>query len=263
MLSGMSATESASAQNSAESVASAHQQQNLGQELAQSTNARTDPNDQVDQIAALEAARTVSLRNLDREPNPALALPDDGSDNRSRMLAGQWYIANHPVSRQLNKDAGAAAVAFSQQYVTDQEGAQKTLAAALGSFGERSWVRPPFAMDYGDNIHIGDDVFINFGMTALDVVEIRIGSHCQIGPNVQLLTAVHPIPGAPRAALLEAGDPIHIEENVWIGGGAIICPGVRVGRNAVIGAGSVVTKDVPDNSVVVGNPARIIKVIES
>ena len=252
----MSAPESTSTANSA-ATAAAEAAAQQGNNTASSSNA------QANQIAALEAARAVSLRNLDRDPNPPLELPDDGSDNRTRMLAGQWYIADHPVSQQINKDAGVAAVAFAEQYVSDQDGAQKTLAAVLGSFGENSWVRPPFAMDYGDNIHIGDDVFINFGMTALDVVEIRIGNQCQIGPNVQLLTAVHPIPGAPRAALLEAGDPIHIEDNVWIGGGAIICPGVRVGRNAVIGAGAVVTKDVPENTVVVGNPARIVKVIEN
>lgn len=204
-----------------------------------------------------------SLRNPNRVANPPLELPEDGKDNRQRMLAGEWYIADHPESMALNKSSGEASYRFAQTYVTDGEKAQAVLAEALGSVGEGTWIRPPFTMDYGDNIHIGANVFINFGLTALDVVEIRIGNRTQIGPNVQLLTAVHPLAPEPRKAMLEAGDPIHIGENVWIGGGAIILPGVKVGDNAVIGAGAVVTKDVPERVVVAGNPARIIRQIEN
>lgn len=203
-----------------------------------------------------------SLRNQNRIANPPLQLPDDGRDNRGRMLAGDWYIADHPESIALNKKAGEISYRFAETYATNQEKAQEILFEALGSVGSGSWIRPPFTMDYGDNIHIGSDVFINFGMTALDVVEIRIGDNTQIGPNVQLLTAVHPLAPEPRKALLEAGDPIHIGNNVWIGGGAIILPGVKVGNNSVIGAGAVVTKDVPENVVVAGNPAKVIRSID-
>ena len=97
---------------------------------------------------------------------------------------------------------------------------------------------------------------------ALDVVEIRIGAHCQIGPNVQLLTPVHPLEPTPRACSLEAADPITIGDNVWLGGGVIVCPGVTIGDNCVIGAGSVVTKDIPADSLAVGNPARVLRQLD-
>lgn len=116
--------------------------------------------------------------------------------------------------------------------------------------------------DYGENIHIGEGVFINYNLMALDVAEIRIGDHCQIGPNVQLLTPTHPIAPQPRRDKLEAAEPITLEENVWLGGGVIVCPGVRIGRNSVIGAGAVVTKDIPANVVAVGNPARVVREID-
>ncbi len=116
-------------------------------------------------------------------------------------------------------------------------------------------------MDYGSYITVGEDTFINYNLTALDVAPITIGRDCQIGPNVQLLTPTHPVEPEPRRDKLEAARPITIGDNVWLGGGAIVLAGVTIGDNSVIGAGAVVTKDVPANVVAVGNPARVIRSI--
>lgn len=110
---------------------------------------------------------------------------------------------------------------------------------------------------------MGEGTFVNYNLTALDVAPITIGSHCQIGPNVQLLTPTHPVEPGPRRAKLEAALPITIGDNVWLGGGAIVLPGVTIGDNSVIGAGSVVTKDVPANVVALGNPARVVRPVEA
>jgi maltose O-acetyltransferase len=124
-------------------------------------------------------------------------------------------------------------------------------------------IRPPLHVDYGENISIGPRTFINFHLTALDVARITIGADCQIGPNVQLLTPTHPIDPQRRRDKLEAAEPIVIGDNVWLGGGVIVCPGVTIGDNSVIGAGSVVTRDIPANVVAVGSPARVVRSIEA
>lgn len=139
------------------------------------------------------------------------------------------------------------------------EDIQPALKALLGSVGEQVEVRSPLYVDYGDNIFLGDRVYINFGLTALDVAEIRIGDGTLIGPQVQLLTPIHPLDPGERATGIESARPITIGSNVWIGGGAMILPGVTVGDDAVIGAGAVVTSDVPEATVVVGNPARVVR----
>ena len=122
--------------------------------------------------------------------------------------------------------------------------------------------KPPFYCDYGYNIKIGDVFFANFGCVILDVNRVEIGDNVLIGPNVQIYTATHPVDPAERLSLLETSKPIRIGNNVWIGGGSILCPGIRIGNNSSIGAGSVVTKDIPDNVVAVGNPCRVIREIE-
>lgn len=139
------------------------------------------------------------------------------------------------------------------------EAVQPALRALLGAVGDDVEVRSPIYVDYGDNIFLGDRVYINFGLTALDVADIRIGDGTLIGPQVQLLTPIHPLDPDERATGIESARPITIGANVWIGGGAIILPGVTVGDDAVIGAGAVVTKDVPPAAVVVGNPARVVR----
>ena len=185
----------------------------------------------------------------------------DPRTNRERMLAGDLYIADDPDSGRIAQRAVQLADAYHRAAVADESAARPLLEALLGHLGEGAFIKPPLFVDYGENISIGDRVFVNYNLTALDVAKITIGDDCQIGPNVQLLTPTHPIDPTPRRDKLEAAQPITLGENVWLGGGVIVCPGVTIGDNSVIGAGSVVTKDVPANVVVVGNPARVIREI--
>lgn len=185
----------------------------------------------------------------------------DNRSTRERRLAGDLYLGSDPQSAQEYLRAIELTRELAQLEATDQHGYRRIVEELLGSVGEDVNIRPPLSVDYGKNIHIGAGTFINFNLTALDVVEIRIGRNCQIGPNVQLLTPTHPLDPDLRRDGLEAGAPITIGDNVWLGGGVIVCPGVTIGDNSVIGAGGVVTKDIPANSVAVGNPARVIKTL--
>lgn len=177
------------------------------------------------------------------------------------MLAGDLYIADDPESERITKRAIKLADAYHRAFVADEPSAQDLLAELVGEVGDDVEVRPPLYVDYGENIFIGSGTFINYNLMALDVAAITIGKDCQIGPNIQLLTPTHPIDPKPRRAKLEAAEPITLGENVWLGGGVIVCPGVTIGDNSVVGAGAVVVKDIPPNSVAVGNPARVIRTI--
>ncbi len=183
----------------------------------------------------------------------------DPPTNLERMLAGDLYIADDPeIGRRLER-AMRLAARYQATYVDERDQAKAVLAELLGSVGEDVEIRPPLFVDYGSNITVGARTFVNYHLTALDVAAITIGEDCQIGPNVQLLTPTHPVEPGPRRDKLEAARPITIGDNVWIGGGAVVCPGVTIGDNSVIGAGAVVTKDVPANVVAVGNPARPVR----
>ncbi|MBQ0974012.1 sugar O-acetyltransferase [Streptomyces griseoincarnatus] len=183
----------------------------------------------------------------------------DPRTNLERMLAGDLYIADDPeIGRRLER-AMRLAARYQATYVDERDQAKAVLAELLGSVGEDVEIRPPLFVDYGSNITVGARTFVNYHLTALDVAAITIGEDCQIGPNVQLLTPTHPVEPGPRRDKLEAARPITIGDNVWIGGGAVVCPGVTIGDNSVIGAGAVVTKDVPANVVAVGNPARPVR----
>ena len=139
---------------------------------------------------------------------------------------------------------------------------QTMLQQLLGHVGQNSFIEPPFYCIYGQNIHIGDHVYLNVLCTILDCNEVHIGHHVMIGPGVQIYTAAHDLQAEARNRGWEVAKPIVIEDNVWIGGSAILLPGVRIGRNAVVGAGAVVTRSVSANTVVAGNPARVIREIE-
>ncbi|MEV7128462.1 sugar O-acetyltransferase [Streptomyces sp. NPDC093260] len=184
---------------------------------------------------------------------------DDPRTNLERMLAGDLYIADDPEIARRQQRAVRLAARYQAAYAEDADGARPVLAELLGALGEGAHVRPPLYVDYGSNITIGARTFVNHSLTALDVAAIVIGEDCQIGPNVQLLTPTHPLEPRPRRDKLEAARPITIGNNVWLGGGAIVLPGVTIGDNAVIGAGAVVTKDVPADVVAVGNPARPVR----
>ncbi|MFI5852973.1 sugar O-acetyltransferase [Streptomyces parvulus] len=183
----------------------------------------------------------------------------DARSNLERMRAGDLYIADDPEIERRQRQAVRLAARYQAAYPEDPAAARPLLAELLGSLGEEAHVRPPLWVDYGSNITIGARTFVNYNLTALDVAAITIGEDCQIGPNVQLLTPTHPLEPGPRRDKLEAARPITIGDNVWLGGGAIVLPGVTIGDNSVIGAGAVVTKDVPANVVAVGNPARPVR----
>lgn len=186
----------------------------------------------------------------------------DPRTNRERMLAGDLYIADDPENARIAKRAMRLCHEYHRAVIVDDEGeASALLGQLLGSLGEGAWIRPPLTVDYGENIHVGARTFINNNLTALDVARITIGEDCQIGPNVQLLTPTHPVEPQPRRDKLEAAEPISLGDNVWLGGGVIVCPGVTIGDNSVIGAGSVVTHSLPANVIAVGNPARILRAI--
>lgn len=131
----------------------------------------------------------------------------------------------------------------------------------LGSSGENVHIEEPFRCDYGSNIEVGENFFANYNLTVLDVGKVTIGDNVQIAPNVSIYTAGHPVHPDSRNSGYEYGIDISIGDNVWIGGSTCILPGVHIGNNVVIGAGSVVTKDIPDNVIAVGNPCRVIREI--
>ncbi|TDL44089.1 sugar O-acetyltransferase [Microbacterium oleivorans] len=185
----------------------------------------------------------------------------DARTNRERMLAGELYIADDPESARIARKAVVLSDAYHRAVVVGDEGARGILSDLVGTLGPDVEIKPPLFVDYGENIHVGARTFINYNLTALDVAPIVIGEDCQLGPNVQLLTPTHPIAPQPRRDKLEAAKPITLGDNVWLGGGVIVCPGVTIGDNSVIGAGSVVTRDIPANVVAVGNPARVIREI--
>ncbi|MFH8252610.1 sugar O-acetyltransferase [Microbacterium sp. B2969] len=186
----------------------------------------------------------------------------DPRSNRERMLAGDLYIADDPDNERLHDRAVRLSDEYHRALVVGDASARALLSDLLGTLGEGAHINAPLFVDYGENIHVGARTFVNYNLTALDVATITIGEDCQIGPNVQLLTPTHPIDPQPRRDKLEAAKPITIGDNVWLGGSVIVCPGVTIGANSVIGAGAVVTRDIPAGVVAVGNPARVVRTIE-
>jgi maltose O-acetyltransferase len=179
---------------------------------------------------------------------------------REKMLAGEPY---DPLDAELVAGRGRAqdlCQALNATREAESEERRRILRELLGAGGDSVWMRPPFSCDYGANVHLGERVFFNFNCVVLDVCPVRIGSFTLFGPAVQIYTATHPWNAAQRRRE-EFGKPVEIGDDVWVGGGAIILPGVRVGHRAVIGAGSVVTRDVPEGVFAAGNPCRVIREI--
>jgi maltose O-acetyltransferase len=176
------------------------------------------------------------------------------------MLAGELYDPLDPElvrarerARDLCQDLNATGEAH-------QEQRRRILRELLGTGGEDVWLQPPFFCDYGFNILLGRKCFFNYNCVVLDVCQVRIGDYTLFGPAVQIYTATHPLSAELRRKQ-ELGKPIEIGSDVWVGGGAIICPGVRIGSRCVIGAGSVVTRDIPEGTLAAGNPCRVIRAL--
>jgi maltose O-acetyltransferase len=181
---------------------------------------------------------------------------------RERMLRGELYVADDPELQAANLRAQRLLDRYNAPGFADDRAARDIiLRELLGAVGEQVTVLPTLRCDYGDHIGIGSGTFVNYGAILLDVAPITVGAHVQIATGVQLLTATHPIDPVARRAGWESGAPITLGDNVWLGGGVIVCPGITIGQDTVVGAGAVVTRDLPAGVVAVGNPARILRSI--
>ncbi len=178
---------------------------------------------------------------------------------KENMLAGLFYNAQDPQLVTERQQARRLLWKYNATDPAEDAKRQEILSQLCGKSGAGLHIEPPFYCDYGKQIYFGEKVFVNFNCVILDCARVEIGDGTQIAPNVQIYTATHPIDPAARADGKEFAAPITIGKNVWIGGGAIILPGIKIGDNAIIGAGAVVTRDVPANCVVGGNPAKIIR----
>lgn len=178
---------------------------------------------------------------------------------RERMLAGEPYQAGNPELAALRLQARNTAYAANMLPPSERERRMKLWRALFGAMGEDCAILPPFLCDYGCNIHVGSRLFMNFGCIVLDCAEVRIGDDVQIATAVQIITATHPLDAAARTSGWETARPVRIGHRAWIGSGAILLPGVTVGDDAIVGAGAVVTRDVPPGAVAAGNPARVIR----
>ncbi|MFJ5758689.1 sugar O-acetyltransferase [Neobacillus sp. NPDC093182] len=181
---------------------------------------------------------------------------------KEKMIAGDLYDPADIELLQGRLNARGLTRLYNQTIETDDEKRTALLKELFGSTGKNIYIEPTIRCDYGYNIHVGENFYANFDCVFLDVCEIRIGDNCFIAPGVHIYTATHPLDPNERISGKEYGKPVTIGHNVWIGGRAVINPGVNIGNNVVIASGAVVTKDVPDNVVAGGNPAKIIKSIQ-
>jgi len=177
---------------------------------------------------------------------------------RDKMLAGELYDPMDPELVAARVRARDLCQALNGTRESEQEERRRILTELFGSGGRQVWMQPPFYCDYGSNIHLGERVFFNFNCVVLDVCAVRVGDFTLFGPAVQIYTATHPLEAELRRTR-EFAKPITIGSDVWVGGAAVICPGVTIGSRSVIGAGSVVTRDIPDDVFAAGNPCRVIR----
>lgn len=180
-------------------------------------------------------------------------------DNITRRDAGMAYISDDAVMEE-QKECRRILQKLNFMDRSDFDGICRTVKELLGE-SEGAFINPPFYCDYGSHIKVGKNFFANYNCTIIDVAQVTIGDNCQLAPNVAIYTAGHPIHPVSRNSMYEYGIEVTIGDNVWIGGNTVILPGVHIGSNTVIGAGSVVTKDIPDWCVAAGNPCRVVKKI--
>lgn len=178
---------------------------------------------------------------------------------KEKMLSGELYMASDDILSNERLHARVMLKSFNDSLPDESEKRAGILMELMGKIGRNFHIEPPFYCDYGYNIEAGDDVFFNFNCVILDVCSVKIGDRVLCGPNVQIYTGTHPIDAQSRGTLIEYAKPISIGDDVWIGGSAVICPGVTIGARSIIGAGSVVTKDVPEDVLAAGNPCRVIR----
>lgn len=178
------------------------------------------------------------------------------------MLAGELYNGNDSHLKTERSVARMLLKKFNDTTDDERLLRKEILRKLIGGFSKGLYIEPPFYCDYGSNIHVGENVYFNFNCVVLDVNRVTIGARSLFGPNVQIYTATHPMEYKIRAEQLEMGMPITIGEDVWVGGGVIICAGVNIGDRAVIGAGSIVTRDIPSDCFAAGNPCKVIKKLE-
>jgi len=181
---------------------------------------------------------------------------------KEKMLAGELYNGNDPHLKTERSQARLLLKKFNDSSDDQRLLRKDILKELIGGFSKGLYIEPPFYCDYGSNISVGENVYFNFNCVVLDVNRVTIGSRTLFGPNVQIYTATHPWEYKVRAEQLELGLPITIGEDVWVGGGAIICAGVTIGDRAVIGAGSIVTRDIPSDCFAAGNPCKVIRKLE-
>lgn len=178
---------------------------------------------------------------------------------KEKMLSGELYFGNDPHLKTERSEARILLKKFNESTADQTLLRKEVLRKLFGGYSKGLYIEPPFYCDYGSNIHVGENVYLNFNCVILDVNPVTIGARTLIGPNVQIYAATHPMEHKLRASMLESGKPVHIGEDVWIGGGVIVCPGVRIGDRSVIGAGSVVTRNIPSDSFAAGNPCKVIR----
>lgn len=178
---------------------------------------------------------------------------------KERRDRGMVYISDESIFEE-QKRARVITQRLNTADRSDFEGISKIVKELLGK-SENAFINPPFYCDYGSHIEVGRNFFANYNCTILDVAKVKIGDNCQMAPNVAIYTAGHPVHPDTRNSAYEYGIEVTIGDNVWIGGNTVICPGVHIGNNVVIGAGSVVTKDIPDWAIAAGNPCRVIRMI--
>ncbi|KAJ1992318.1 hypothetical protein H4R33_001047 [Dimargaris cristalligena] len=178
--------------------------------------------------------------------------------NKELMLAGELHFGSDPELVAERKHFYTLKLEYEQKFTDDGE-RQRLTQAILGQCDETTYLQPPFHFDYGYNIRVGRNFYMNGFGTILDCMPVMFGDNVMLGPHVQIYTVTHPLDPVARSSRIEYAKPIHVGNDVWIGGGAIILPGITIGEGAIVAAGGVVTRDVPPNVVVAGNPARIIK----
>lgn len=178
-----------------------------------------------------------------------------------KMLKGELYNSQDAELVEMRKHARLLFEEYNKTSISEPQKRLELLNKLFGKVGSNIYIEPTFYCDYGSNIELGDNVYMNFNCVFLDVCKIKVGNNVLFAPNVQVLTATHPLDSKVRNEGLELGKPITIGDDCWIGAGAIILPGITIGNNATIGAGSIVTKDIPSNVLAVGNPCQIIKEI--